>query len=103
LLADLSLTIPFEDGLGTHVYHQYTLLSSRRDEIIQALQREQIGCAIYYPVPLHKQNVFKNEYAEVCLPVTERVALECFSIPICPFLDSDSVEKITTTIANALH
>lgn len=101
LMADLPLTTPFEDGLGVHVYHQYTLLSERRDDILKALQAEQIGCAVYYPVPLHQQNVFKQECAGVSLPVTESVAANCFSLPICPFLSDDDIGKIVAVIRDA--
>lgn len=102
LMADLPLTTPFEDGLGEHVYHQYTLLCDRRDEVMKALQDKQIGCAVYYPVPLHRQNVFKQEYASVSLPVTESVAASCMSLPICPFLEDDSVREIVAVIRNVL-
>ena len=102
LMADLPLTTPYEDGLGEHVYHQYTLLSDRRDEIILALQDKQVGCAVYYPVPLHKQNVFKEEYAGISLPVTESVAANCFSLPICPYLTDESVKEIVAVIRGVL-
>ncbi len=102
LMADLSLTTPFEDGLGEHVYHQYTLLSDQRDEIMQALQDKQIACAIYYPVPLHQQNVFKQEYANISLPITESVASRCFSLPICPSLSDQNIKEIVAVIANTL-
>ena len=98
LMADLPLTTPYEDGVGEHVYHQYTLLSDRRDDVIQALQDKQIGCAVYYPVPLHKQNVFKEECASVSLPVTEFVAANCFSLPICPSLTDETVKEIVAVI-----
>ncbi|MGR8980610.1 MAG: DegT/DnrJ/EryC1/StrS family aminotransferase [Gammaproteobacteria bacterium] len=102
LMADLPLKTPYEDGIGEHVFHQYTLLSERRDEILKALQDKQIGCAIYYPVPLHRQNVFKEEYKKISLPVTESVASLCFSLPICPFLGEDQIEEITAVIRSAL-
>ncbi len=102
LMTDLPLTTPFEDGLGQHVYHQYTLLSDRRDEIMQALQDKQIACAIYYPVPLHQQNVFKQEYANISLPITELVASRCFSLPICPSLSDQNIKEIVAVIANTL-
>ena len=102
LMADLPLTTPYEDGLGEHVYHQYTLLSDNRDNIIEALQAEQIGCAVYYPVPLHQQNVFKEECAGVSLPVTESVAARCFSLPICPMLNAAAIEKIVSVIKTAV-
>jgi len=102
LLADLPLSTPYEDGLGQHVYHQYTLLSEHRDDIMKALQEQQIACAIYYPVPLHQQNVFKNECMNVKLPETEKVADNCFSLPICPFLADHEIEQITSVIRKAL-
>lgn len=102
LMADLPLTTPFEDGLGEHVYHQYTLLCERRDEVMKALQDKQIACAVYYPVPLHRQNVFKEEYANVSLPVTESVAANCMSLPICPFLEDNSVREIVAVIRGVL-
>ena len=102
LMADLPLTTPYEDGVGEHVYHQYTLLSERRDDVIQALQDKQIGCAVYYPVPLHKQNVFKEECADVSLPVTEFVAANCFSLPICPSLTDETVKEIVDVIRGVL-
>ncbi|MGZ5043153.1 MAG: DegT/DnrJ/EryC1/StrS family aminotransferase [Methylobacter sp.] len=102
LMADLPLTTPFEDGLGVHVYHQYTLLCERRDEVMKALQEKQIACAVYYPVPLHQQNAFKEECAGVSLPVTEHVAANCMSLPICPFLKDESVREIAGVIRNVL-
>jgi len=47
LLSDLPLETPVEDGIGRHVYHQYTLLSDRRDAIMAALQAVGIACAVY--------------------------------------------------------
>jgi hypothetical protein len=38
----LPVTTPFEDGLGEHVYHQYSVVD-RRDEVMKALQDKQIG------------------------------------------------------------
>ncbi|WP_020485454.1 DegT/DnrJ/EryC1/StrS family aminotransferase [Methylomonas sp. MK1] len=98
LMADLPLTTPYEDGIGVHVYHQYTLLSDRRDEVMKALQEQKIGCAVYYPVPLHQQNVFKEECAGLALPVTESVAARCFSLPICSNLSDDTVKQIVGVI-----
>ncbi|RLA25709.1 MAG: erythromycin biosynthesis sensory transduction protein eryC1, partial [Gammaproteobacteria bacterium] len=77
LMADLPIETPYEDGIGVHVYHQYTLLSDRRDEILEALQAKQIACSVFYPVPLHQQNVFKEDCAGLSLPNTEAIAARC--------------------------
>ncbi|MEQ1560310.1 MAG: DegT/DnrJ/EryC1/StrS family aminotransferase [Methyloglobulus sp.] len=101
LATNPAVTTPFEDGIGEHVYHQYTLLSDRRDHVMKALQDNQIACAVYYPVPLHQQNVFKDECKNVSLPITESVAANCFSLPICPYLDDASIKKIVDVINSA--
>ena len=98
LLAGLPLETPLEDHLGQHVYHQYTLLCDRRDDVMKALQDNQIGCAVYYPVPLHQQNAFKEECAGVVLPVTESVASRCFALPICPYLTNEEIHEICDVI-----
>jgi dTDP-4-amino-4,6-dideoxygalactose transaminase len=102
LMSDLPLTSPYEDGVGVHVYHQYTLLCDRRDQVMKALQDNQIACAVYYPVPLHQQNVFKTECAGLSLPVTESVAARCFSLPICANLSDETVKQIVAVIRTAL-
>lgn len=98
LMADLPIETPYEDGIGVHVYHQYTLLSERRDEILEALQAKQIACSVFYPVPLHQQNVFKEDCAGVSLPATEAIAARCMSLPICSELSDESVKEIVAVI-----
>jgi len=102
LLADLPLTTPYEDGVGVHVYHQYTLLCDRRDDVMAALSQAEIASAIYYPVPLHRQKVFAVDCAGVSLPVTEAVAARCLSLPIFPELTDEQVHRIADVIHAAL-
>mgnify|MGYP002725442222 CR=1 FL=1 len=97
-LEGLPVEIPFEDGFGTHVYHQYTLLSEQRENIMEALAAADIAHAIYYPVPLHQQEVFADSCHGVSLPVTEQVAAQCLSLPIYPELEGERVEQITDVI-----
>jgi dTDP-4-amino-4,6-dideoxygalactose transaminase len=102
LMADLPLITPYEDRIGEHVYHQYTVLCERRDEVMKALQEQQIGCAVYYPVPLHKQNIFKELCAGLSLPATESVAERCLSLPICPELQDADIARIVSVIRGVL-
>ena len=102
LLADTDVITPQEDGIGYHVFHQYTCMHARRDEIIKALQDNDIGCAIYYPIPLHKQEVFAAEYQDLSLPNTEHVVSQCFSLPIFPEITEDQLNIISDTIKSAL-
>ena len=103
LMADLPVETPFEDGVGVHVYHQYTLLSDRRDDILKALQDKGVGCAVYYPVPLHQQNVFKESCAGQVLPETEAIAARCISLPICSELSDETVREIVAIIRSVFE
>ncbi|SNB45015.1 DegT/DnrJ/EryC1/StrS aminotransferase family protein [Geobacter sp. DSM 9736] len=98
LLAGSQVTPPFEDGLGVHVYHQYTVLTDSRDAIMQALTAAQIASAVYYPIPLHRQEVFAAEYGNVSLPVAEEVASRCMSLPIFPEMTDEQVEEVVRVI-----
>lgn len=102
LMADLPMQTPIENAIGEHVYHQYTLLSDARDDIMKALQKQQIGCAIYYPVPLHQQQVFAKQCQGISLPVTEAVASRCLSLPICPSLSDAEIGTIVGVIRKTI-
>lgn len=103
LLAGLPVEPPYEDGIGRHVYHQYTLLSDRRDTISGALQEAGIASAVYYPVPLHQQRAFAEDCAGLRLPVAESVAARCLSLPIYPELQDVDIVRITDVIRRALN
>ena len=101
LLGDI-VTVPYEDGKGVHVYHQYTVLTDRRDAIMAKLSEKQISSAVYYPIPLHKQDVFAEAYAGLTLPVSEDVASRCMSLPVYPEMPEESVRLVAQTIREAL-
>ena len=92
-LKDL-VAVPFEDGKGTHVYHQYTLLTDRRDTVMARLSEQQIANAVYYPIPLHRQDVFADQCRNVNLPVSESVAGRCMSLPIYPEMTNEQVDLV---------
>ncbi|UTG91623.1 DegT/DnrJ/EryC1/StrS family aminotransferase [Geobacter sulfurreducens] len=102
LLAGTGIVTPFEDGKGVHVYHQYTLLTDRRDDIMKALTGAGIASAIYYPIPLHKQDVFAVQFAGLTLPVTEDAAARCMSLPIFPEMTEEQVREVVGVIKSAL-
>lgn len=101
-LAGLGIQTPHEDGIGFHVYHQYTLLTDDREKIQKALAEHQIASAIYYPVPLHQQKVFADISAGQSLPVAELVSQRCLSLPIYPELTDESIDEICEVIRRAL-
>jgi dTDP-4-amino-4,6-dideoxygalactose transaminase len=96
------ITLPFADEAGQHVYHQYTILTSQRDAVMAALQAAGIGCAVYYPIPLHRQRAFAKDYCNVSLPVAEAVAQQCLSLPIFPEMQEAQVDEVVGVIAGVL-
>jgi len=98
LLKGSAVTPPFEDGKGVHVYHQYTVLTSRRDAIMEALTSAGISSAVYYPIPLHRQDVFAAEFERISLPVAENTANTCLSFPIFPEMTDEQVREVVEVI-----
>lgn len=91
------VTLPCEAADCRHVYHQYTLVSDRRDRLQAALSQAGIASAIYYPVPLHRQDVFQGKDCRP-LPTTENMAAQVLSLPIFPEIDEEEICRISDVI-----
>ncbi|MGZ3636198.1 MAG: DegT/DnrJ/EryC1/StrS family aminotransferase, partial [Syntrophales bacterium] len=95
-------TLPVELPLCKHVYHQFTIRSKNRDGVIKALQNENVSSAVYYPVPLHRQEVFTR--LNICtenLTNSEICAGEVLSLPMFPELEKGEIEHISNVINHA--
>jgi dTDP-4-amino-4,6-dideoxygalactose transaminase len=99
--AGTAVVPPFEDGKGTHIYHQYTVLTDRRDAIMKALSGRGIASAVYYPIPLHRQEVFAADYRGVSLPVSEETAARCMSLPVFPEMTEAQVREVADAVLAA--
>ena len=98
------LLLPSEMSGRTHTWNQFTLrvTNGKRDALMEHLAANQIGSAIYYPVPLHRQECFSNlAGVEARLPICEKMADEVLSIPIYPELSTEQIDHVIITIANA--
>ncbi|MCP1676161.1 dTDP-4-amino-4,6-dideoxygalactose transaminase [Natronocella acetinitrilica] len=104
-LAELpGITVPAETAGAHHVYHQYTLLlDGDRARVMEALKQAGSASAIYYPIPLHRQEVFLRDYAGVSLPVAESAAERCLSLPIYPELDPARQQTVIDALRTALN
>ena len=102
LLSDV-VTCPVEKEGAVHVYHQYTIRSSRRDDIQKYLKEHEMSSVIYYPFPLHLQEAMKFlGHKEGDFPVTEQVSREVLSLPMYPELDEKDIHLISNTIRQCL-
>ena len=100
-LAGAPLELPAEHGRGTHVYHQFTLRSPRRDALRDALAREGIASSIFYPIPLHRQPAYAAANPGLALPASEDAAARVLSLPMHPLLDELAVDRICQVLRSA--
>jgi dTDP-4-amino-4,6-dideoxygalactose transaminase len=97
------IVLPEEVRGAHHVWHQYVIRTSRRDEMREYLSARKIGSEIYYPVPLHLQTALKNlGYREGDFPESERAAREVLALPIFPELREDEQNTVVDAIAEFL-
>ncbi|MBI1827143.1 MAG: DegT/DnrJ/EryC1/StrS family aminotransferase [Planctomycetes bacterium] len=95
-----ALSTPFVASGNVHVYHQYSILCDRRDELAAYLRDRGIGTGVYYPVPLHLQKCFTHlGYKPGSLPITEQSCTRILSLPCHPMLTEDDLQNVASCIA----
>lgn len=93
------VTLPLEGSAEEGViWNQFTLkVHGERDALRDHLIANQVGCEIYYPVPLHKQECF-SYLTPAELPVAERLADEVLSIPVYAELGEERRARVVEVV-----
>ena len=85
---------------------QYTIrvAPEQRDALARSLKESGIQTAIYYPIPLHRQVAYRHyPVVEGGLPVSEQLAAEVISLPMHPYLDAATQDRIIASVRHALR
>lgn len=98
--------IPARVPYSNHVFHQYTLQLNGvdRDKMREFLLKNEVPAMIYYPIPLHLQEAYKDpRYKAGDFPVTEKLCDVVISLPMQTELDNNQLEYITNTVLTFLN
>ncbi len=104
LLSDLPLALPADRPPATHVYHHYTVRSSKRDALAKALAALEIGTALHYPLPIPGQPVFRDTGgpSEAECPRAWQASREVLSLPCFPELTEGEIDTVANAVRRAI-
>jgi UDP-2-acetamido-2-deoxy-ribo-hexuluronate aminotransferase len=93
-LGDIVEVPKVADG-NSHVYAQYSIRTSRRDDLAAYLSANGVPSAVHYPIPLHRQEAFSGlGYEEGDFPVASAVSREILSLPMSAFLSRKDQDEV---------
>jgi len=99
LLADTPLQLPCEAEGCRSAWHLYVVRHPERDALKKHLEAQGVGCGLHYPVPLHLQKAYADlGHKPGDLPVAEKAARQCLSLPIYPELTDAQIERVAALI-----
>ena len=82
------------------IFAQYSILVENRDSLSKELLKMNIPTTVHYPVPIHKQPVFKTN--EFHLPLSEYISDRVLSLPMHPYLNTTDQQKIVDQCLNII-
>jgi dTDP-4-amino-4,6-dideoxygalactose transaminase len=95
--------LPRKPSYGRHVYGVYTVRVKNRDQVRKVLGENKVASAIYYPLCLHLQEVYKSlGYQPGSLPVSEQATAEVLSLPIYPRMPVAHIARAAEVLTAAL-
>jgi dTDP-4-amino-4,6-dideoxygalactose transaminase len=104
LFRNTEVVIPEVLRGNVSIYNQYVLRVPKRETVREFLKKRGIGTDVYYPLPLHLQECFKElGYERGQLPHAENASLETLAIPIYPELTLEQQEYVAAAIMDALR
>jgi dTDP-4-amino-4,6-dideoxygalactose transaminase len=94
------MALPLTASGNFHVYNQFTVRAPKRDELRAFLKEKGVGTEVYYPLPMHLQNCYRDlGHQKGAFPISEQAAEEVMSLPIYPELTEAQQTYVVEMIA----
>lgn len=91
--------VPIEAKNSFSVYHNFVILTDKRDALTHYLREQGIDTRVHYPIPLHLQPAAKSlNYKMGDFPIAEQLAAEMLSLPIYAELKDDAIDYVIAKI-----
>lgn len=97
--------LPYIPDYMRHTYFFYQLRLTEeshvsRDQLIEELKKNGIGCSVYYATPVHLMSLYREKlgYKKGDMPESEKVAMETVALPIHPLVDENDIERMAKII-----
>ncbi|MFH1007852.1 MAG: DegT/DnrJ/EryC1/StrS family aminotransferase [Candidatus Latescibacterota bacterium] len=102
--SDVTVTTPHVASYNVSIYNQYVIRVSCRDALMAHLKSENIGCEIYYPVPLHLQACFRQlGRREGDYPISELASKQTLALPVYPELTTTQQNHVVSKVTGFLR
>ena len=85
------------------MWAQYTIQVNDREKLQTDLSAKGVPTAIFYPIPVHLSTAYKFlNYVDGDFPVAENASKHVISLPMHPYLDSDTIDLICDLIFESI-
>lgn len=91
--------LPHKPNDRTHAYHQFTLQVDHRKSFMDYLEKNGVGCAVHYPIPITGQKIYIEKFKySTSWPVVESLCRRCVSVPVHPGLTDEQLKYIVEVV-----
>lgn len=98
---DPFVSVPMDKNYEHAVYHNFVILTEKRDQLLQFLQEKNIETKIHYPIQIHLQPAAKElGYKAGDFPVAEKLANQMLSLPVYSELKDSELNYVVDTIVD---
>ena len=88
---------PYSGIKSIPCWHQYIVMSEKRNDLQKNLNSSGIETMIHYPIPPHKQKAY-SMMNNLSFPIAEQISEQCLSLPMNPFLSAEQLLQINKSI-----